>query len=458
MVPTVLLNVCDPAPFPGTEQESPSAVSTAACQVHQIRNSLQGMMASWWKVMDFKRVKIWLPFLGLVVLSLCLGYQFLTPLQAPCEPGSLACAGLQFISSSQKPKPRDQFQPLYADQRRIAVCLVGGARTFELTGKTLRRHLLDVYNNTDVFLNAPLDADSHKFTLLTGRNLKAARIFEPERLTETLLAQQAITAWGSPHGLQGLLQYFNLVEGCWGMVKKYEVQHGFKYDWVIRTRVDGYWNGPLPDIANLSSEFYYVAEGSDFHGLNDRFGMGDSRTSRAAFARMSLIPVLHERGYRGLNSEAAYKAQLIVSGVPFRRVQLPFCIMTGRTNSFPPSPYGLLIADMATRGPLSGTYCRPCDWPANSTMSHAIVNGMMQDWDWPGKVDDIVVCNASNVWAPNWREIGEEIYKRDVPGAKFLPDPTARSQHKCVAEVTEFSTQWEVWDAPSADVLCKARF
>jgi len=92
---------------------------------------------------------------------------------------------------------------------------------FELTGLTLRRHLLDPYPNTDVFLHAPLDKDSHKFSLLAGsRNLRVVKIFKPRPIPQTSVTNEVITSWGSPHGMQGLLQYFNLVEGCYGLVKQ----------------------------------------------------------------------------------------------------------------------------------------------------------------------------------------------------------------------------------------------
>jgi hypothetical protein len=86
---------------------------------------------------------------------------------------------------------------------RVAVCLVGGARAFELTGKNLKKYVLNAYNNTDVFLHSPLDKDSSKFTLLSGASgLANARIFIPQKLPESWVQQQVLTGANSPNGIQ----------------------------------------------------------------------------------------------------------------------------------------------------------------------------------------------------------------------------------------------------------------
>lgn len=86
---------------------------------------------------------------------------------------------------------------------RVAVCLVGGARAFELTGKTLMKYVLNAYNDTDVFLHSPLDKDSHKFSLLSGASgLASARVFIPKQLPESRLQREVLTAANSPNGIQ----------------------------------------------------------------------------------------------------------------------------------------------------------------------------------------------------------------------------------------------------------------
>ena len=86
---------------------------------------------------------------------------------------------------------------------RVAVCLVGAARAFELTGKTLAKYLLEANNHTDVFLHAPFDKDSHKFTLLKGAaRFVKARIFFPQRLPEIQIQREVLTGANSPNGIQ----------------------------------------------------------------------------------------------------------------------------------------------------------------------------------------------------------------------------------------------------------------
>ena len=90
---------------------------------------------------------------------------------------------------------------------RVAVCLVGGARRFELTGPSIVEKILEEYPNSDLFLHSPLDQNAFKFSLLkTAPKLASVRIFEPKPLPETEIQSRVLTAQNSPNGIQ--VNYF----------------------------------------------------------------------------------------------------------------------------------------------------------------------------------------------------------------------------------------------------------
>lgn len=86
---------------------------------------------------------------------------------------------------------------------RMAVCLVGGARRFELTGPSIIENILNEYPNSDLFLHSPLDNDAFKFSILkSAPNVAAVRIFHPQPLPENESYVRVLTAHNSPNGIQ----------------------------------------------------------------------------------------------------------------------------------------------------------------------------------------------------------------------------------------------------------------
>ncbi|KAL2634727.1 hypothetical protein R1flu_006206 [Riccia fluitans] len=336
---------------------------------------------------------------------------------------------------------------------RVAICLVGGARAFELTGPSIKQHLLDQYEDADVFVHAPMDGDAHKLSLLEGvPRLAAIRIFEPTKINQTKVAREVLTPRGSPKGIQGLLQYFRLVEGCLNMTEAYETLHNFKYAWIIRTRVDGYWNAPMPPIDFFDKSYYYVPYGSAYGGLNDRFGIGSRDTSMVALARLSLLSKIHELGYRDLYSETAYEAQFKVHDIEVRKCSFPFCVLSSRNYSWPPGKYGVPVLSIGSKGPLNGAKCRPCTPKLVGKRAEELVTASDKSIAWVGPTENPQLCDASGKWEDNWETIFDDIAGQEA--AVVRQKISSRTLSQCIQDMEDFREQWNVWDAPSAQVLC----
>ncbi|KAJ4963499.1 hypothetical protein NE237_023438 [Protea cynaroides] len=340
------------------------------------------------------------------------------------------------------------------DESRIAICLVGGARMFELTGPSIVENVLKVYKNSDLFLHSNLDKDAYKLSLLkVAPRLNSIRIFKQKHMHETEQQVRVLTSSNSPNGIQGLLQYFNLVEGCLTMIKEYQEQNNFTYDWIVRTRVDGYWSAPL-DPENFESGRYVVPAGSNFGGLNDRLGIGNFKTSTVALSRLSLIPQLHAAGFSQLNSEAAFKSQLTSQGVSYFTKRLPFCIVSNRKYAFPPIGFGVPVASMSSPGPLSGAKCRPCKPVCSGRCVARVLKKLDKGWGWTNwSKGTLKLCDARAGWETGWEKIFDRVAGEKLAAARKRV--SALKFTECVNDFEEMKRSTVNWDAPPAAEICK---
>ncbi|KAI3807754.1 hypothetical protein L1987_23688 [Smallanthus sonchifolius] len=337
---------------------------------------------------------------------------------------------------------------------RIAVCLVGGARRFDLTGPSIVENVLKAYPNSDLFLNSPLDADSYKFSLLKSvPRIAGVRISAASHVPETDADVRVLTPKNSPNGIQGLLQYFNLVEGCLTMIQSYQHQHNFTYNWIVRTRVDGYWSSPLSPKLFIPKK-YVVPSGSSYGGFNDRFGVGDYTTSVAALSRLSMIPELDTAEFSYLNSESAFQAQLSIRNITCVTSRVvPFCIVSDRRYRFPPKRLGVPVAAISSKGPLNGAKCRPCTPVCSGQCAATVMNWLVRGWSWADDGDGgIQLCDARGKWEDGWPKIFDEVVGRKLAAERKMVWELSESQ--CVADFEEMRRRTSVWEVASIVNVC----
>ncbi|KAL8233447.1 hypothetical protein R6Q59_019547 [Mikania micrantha] len=337
---------------------------------------------------------------------------------------------------------------------RIAVCLVGGARRFELTGPSIVENVLKAYPNSDLFLNAPLDSDSYKFSLLkTAPRIAGVRILPASRVPETDAAVRVLTPRNSPNGIQGLLQYFNLVEGCLNMIQSYQHQHNFTYNWIVRTRVDGFWSSPIQPELFVPNK-YVIPSGSSYGGFNDRFGVGDYVTSVAALSRLSMISELDSAEFRRLNSESAFRAQLSIRNIScVTRRLVPFCIVSDRRYRFPPKRLGVPVAAMSSKRPLNGAKCRPCRAVCSGRCAAAVMNWLVKGWSWmEGGDEGIELCDGHEQWEDGWPEIFDAVAGDKLAVARKRV--WELSVNQCVEDFEEMRLRTSMWEVPPDVSVC----
>ncbi|XP_020696142.1 uncharacterized protein LOC110109416 [Dendrobium catenatum] len=254
----------------------------------------------------------------------------------------------------------------------------------------------------------------------------------------------------------GLLQYFNLVEGCLSLISAYESRHHCTYDWIIRTRVDGFWSGPL-DPSTFQPATYVVPPGSRFGGLNDRFGSGNRLASIAALSRLSLIPRLDAFGYHNLNSESAFKAQLNISNLQVQEIPLPFCVLSDRRYDFPPGRHGVPVASMGSVGPLNGAKCRPCTVVCEGDCAAKIVSGMVDGRSWmewmEWRKEGLELCNATAGWEEGWEDVFDRAAGEEA--ATERRRVAAVERNVCDEEFEKMRQRTESWDAPPGEEICR---
>lgn len=237
------------------------------------------------------------------------------------------------------------------------------------------------------------------------------------------------------------------------MIQNHQLKNNFTYDWIIRTRVDGYWSGRLTAEHFVPGQ-YVVPSGSSYGGLNDRFGAGNFNTSVPALSRLSLIPQLDAAGYELLNSESAFKAQLTTQKVSYSTHRLPFCVVTDRKYDYPPVGFGVPVAALSSRGPLSGAKCRPCTPSCTGPCVAKVMSQLDQGWSWTDWGNETLqLCDAHGDWEDGWEMLFDRTVGKKLASTRKRVSSLGFGQ--CVNDFAVMKEKTESWLAPPGAEICR---
>ena len=174
---------------------------------------------------------------------------------------------------------------------RVALCITGEPRN-------VRRGIKNIHENmkfeVDVFAHAWWDSDSQKslFVHPAGdavsepvANSWVSELYENFEVKKMLLDKQIkfdVSELLERRKLK-FTNSFNVYSSlcsiykCNELKKDYEIENGFEYDWVIKTRYDFGISEPL-DLENLNSDVVYAPNDCNHrYGFNDQFAVGSSK-------------------------------------------------------------------------------------------------------------------------------------------------------------------------------------
>lgn len=250
------------------------------------------------------------------------------------------------------------------------------------------------------------------------------------------------------------MQYFEMVEGCLDLIEAHAKLRNVSYDWVFRTRVDSFWNGPPPPLSDLEHDRYTVPHGSDWFGFNDRAGVGSMASSFVALRRLTCLPDLHRRKGHGFNSERAFKAQMDGGSIHVVRQNFNFCVLTQRIyGSGFPLPEQVPVVSIASGGALNGAKCRACKPIAVGEQAKGIADRLKSTHGWFGSASEPQFCDGSV--DPNHKGWEAEFDLAAGPAAAAIRKEIGnRSRSECELSYNLLLATATAYDGPPADLVC----
>ena len=157
---------------------------------------------------------------------------------------------------------------------KVALCLSGQARTFDKCWPTIKENIIEP-TNCDVYISVCKDADTYK-VLESDVNYKGLLVTEDIELKFHSRLRQSLKAKDPDKAHNKVVQQLYAISRSNDLKRATETMLRFRYDWVIRSRMDIAFEGKIEDLSTLKPDGIYFPKHQNETGLNDRFAFGPS--------------------------------------------------------------------------------------------------------------------------------------------------------------------------------------
>lgn len=194
-----------------------------------------------------------------------------------------------------------------------AILISGHMRTADLCHDSIKRHILDRIGLHRIYINVGDDADGWKAALFDASI--SLRQNQPTLAEKNYAEHLALGCYG----VQVVLRQLWSLQGAWDLMRADK----YAPDYVIRLRPDCYFHNDIEPLEEIAPRAIYVPTFHNFHGLNDRFALGDYDAMQAYCNRLDTLDKYIAAG-GVFQPESHLKWTMERAGVAVKRTRILF--------------------------------------------------------------------------------------------------------------------------------------
>lgn len=211
---------------------------------------------------------------------------------------------------------------------KTAVLVSGHFRSGLRCYPSIKKHILDVIGDHDIYMSIVLDGDAADAQTYKPTAIKfVEQPHMPEKNYIHRTGRQV-------YGVQGVLRQLWSLKHVYGMM----AESGKSYDWVIRLRPDTEFFNDIETPFSDRSEGVHIPTFHNWWGLNDRFAYMPGYHAKDYFCRLDNMDE-YVAGGGIFHPETHLKWSLEKAGVPVYRTFITFDTVRPDGTRFPPEHY-----------------------------------------------------------------------------------------------------------------------